>query len=139
MEPSEKDELSDQELDAFLPAWKTPPAPARLRAAVFPEASKPWWRTLWSASFRVPVPVACCLAIMLAFVAWRWFTPGAPRVVIQTERVEVPVVKKEILTKTVYRNRIVYAPAPTAGSNVHELQPVAELRPRILRSRNAQN
>ncbi len=138
MEPFENDDLTDRELDALLSAWITPPAPARLRAAVFP-ASKPWWQTLWSASFRVPLPVAFCLALMLALVAWRWLTPGAPRVVIQTERVEVPVIKKEVLTKTVYRDRIVHVPAGTAGLNVHELQPVAELRPRIIRSRNAQN
>ena len=138
MEPFENDELSDRELDALLSAWIAPPAPARLRTAVFP-ASKPWWRTLWSASFRVPVPVAFCLAIMLAFVAWRWLTPGAPRVVIRTERVEVPVVKREVLTNTIYRDRIVHVPAATAGLNVHELQPVAELRPRIIRSPNAQN
>src|SRR5260370_1805146 len=122
MEPFEKDELSDRELDAILPAWKAPLAPARLRAAVFLEASKPWWRTLWSTSFRVPIPVAFCLAIMLALVAWRWFTPGAPRVVIQTERVEVPVVKKEVVTRTVYRDRIVHAPAARAEFNVHELR-----------------
>src|SRR5258708_7241505 len=143
MEPFEDDELSDRELDALLSAWIAPPAPARLRAVVFP-ASKPWWRTLWSASFRVPVPVAFCLAIMLAlvawrWVAWRWLTPVAPGVVIRTERVEVPVVKNEVLTRTVYRDRIVHVPAAPAGLNVHELQPVAELRPRIIRSRNAQN
>ena len=138
MEPFENDELSDRELDALLSAWIAPPPPACLREAVFP-ASKPWWRTLWSASFRVPVPVAFCLAIILALVAWRWLNPGAPRVVIRTERVEVPVVKKEVLTNTVYRDRIVHVPAPAAGLNVHELQPVAELRPRIIRSRNDQN
>ncbi len=138
MEPFENDELSDRELDALLSSWIAPPAPAHLRAAVFP-ASKPWWLSLWSASFRVPVPVAFCLVIMLAFVAWRWLTPVAPRVVVQTERVEVPVIKKELVTKTVYRDRIVHVPAAIAKLNVHELQPVAELRPRIIRSRNAQN
>jgi hypothetical protein len=138
MEPFENNELTDREMDALLSAWTAPPAPARLRAAVFP-ASKPWWRNLWRASFRVPVPVAFCLAIMLAFVAWRWLTPGAPRVVIRTERVEVPIVKREILTNTVYHDRIVHVPDPPAGLNVHELQPVAELRPRIIRNRNAQN
>ncbi|MGA3095057.1 MAG: hypothetical protein ABSF25_01275 [Bryobacteraceae bacterium] len=123
MEPFDKDELSDRELDAILAAWESPPAPARLRAAVFPEASKPWWRALWSASIRVPVPVACFLVLALAFAAWRWFPPAAPRAV----------------TKTVYRDRIVRAPADTAGSNSHQLQPVAELRVRIIRSRNAKN
>ncbi len=137
MEPFEKDDLSDRELDAILPAWKSPPAPVRLRAAVFPKSSTPWWRAIWTISFRIPLPVACVLAILLAFAAWRWVTPPPPRIVIHTERVEVPVVKKEIVT--VYRDRIVHIPAATAGSNAHELQPVAELRPRIIRRRNAQN
>jgi hypothetical protein len=137
MEPFEEDELLDRELDAILPAWKSPPAPARLRAAVFPNTSAPWWRTLWTTSFRVPLPAAVGVALLLAFGAWRWFTPPPARVVIQTERVEVPVVKKEIVT--VYRDRIVHVPAATAGSNAHELQPVAELRPRIIRRQNAQN
>jgi hypothetical protein len=123
MEPFDKDALSDRELDAILAAWECPPAPARLRAAVFPEGSKPWWRALWSASIRVPVPVVCCLALALALVAWRWFPSATSRVV----------------TKTVYRDRIVAAPLDTAGSKVHELQPVAELRVRIIRSRNAKN
>ncbi len=139
MEPFEKDELSDRELDAILPAWRCPPAPARLRAAVFPAASRPWWRALWNLSFRVPMPVACGLAIMLALLVWRGFTPPRPRVVIRTERVEVPVVKREVVTRTVYRERIVHVPAATSSVNASELQPVAELRPRIIRRQNAQN
>src|SRR5258706_14637934 len=119
MEPFENDELTDSELDAFLSSWMAPLAPVRLREALFPVA-KPWWRALWSASFRVPLPVAFCLAIMLAFVAWRWLTPAAPRLGIRTERVEGPVVKREVLTKTVYRCRIVNVPGPAPGCYVHE-------------------
>lgn len=66
MEPLDKNELSDQELDALLPEWQAPQAPAQLRAALFPEAPKPWWRTFWSASIRIPLPVGCCLALLLA-------------------------------------------------------------------------
>jgi len=117
MQPSEKDELSDQELNDLLLSWKEPTAPARLRAAVFPEASRPSWQSLWRASIRVPVPVAACLAIMLALAAWRWFTPVAPRVVVKPERVDVPV----------------------QAMDVHALRPVAELRPRIIRGGNGQN
>jgi hypothetical protein len=123
MEPFEADEMSDRELDAILAAWESPPTPARLRAAVFPGASKPWWRALWSASIRVPVPVACCLALALALFAWRWFPLVAPRVV----------------TKTVYRDRIVRAPADNPAPSIHELQPVAELRVRVIRSQNGKN
>src|SRR5271167_3930799 len=99
MEPFEDYELSDRELDSILRAWDVPQAPARLRAAVFPEARGGWWRNLWRASFRVPVPVACVLGALLAFTAWRTLTL-APRVEIRTERVEVPVVKQEVKTVT---------------------------------------
>lgn len=134
MEPfdEQEQELSDRELDALLPEWRVPSAPTRLRAAIFPEDTKPWWWRFWSTSIRVPVPVACCLAVLLALGGWKWMVPGVGRVVVKTERVEVPVVKTEVVTRTVYRDRIVRAPG-TAG-DFSALQPVAELRPRIIRS-----
>jgi hypothetical protein len=132
MDQFENKELPDGELDELLSTWKSPQAPARLRAAIFPAPPAPWWRALWGRSFRVPLPVACLLAVSMACLAWRWSTP---RVVIRTERVEVPVVKKEIVTQTVYRDRAVPAPS----ENNSQLQPVAELRPRIIRRQNAQN
>jgi hypothetical protein len=139
MEPFEKDELTDRELDAMLPAWKSPPAPVRLRAAVFGDVSMSTsgWRKFWNTSFRLPLPVACGLAMLLAFGMWRWFMPAPTRIVIQTERVEVPVVKKEIVT--VYQDRIVYAPAARTVVNPHQLQAVVELQPRIIRREDAQN
>jgi hypothetical protein len=141
MEPFDKQEwqLSDRELDNLLPEWKVPTAPARLRAAIFPEEAKPWWRRLWSASIRIPAPVACCLAALLALDGWRWMAPGAERVVVKTERVEVPVVKTEVVTRTVYRDRIVRTPTAGPARDIQALQPVAELRPRIIRSGHVQN
>jgi len=133
------EELSDRELDSILPEWKSPIAPQHLRAALFPEAPASSWRRLWSISIRVPFPVACCLAIVLALVVWRWGTPPPPRVVIQHDRVEVPVVKQEVVTRTVYRDRIVHAPPAASKSSASELQPVVELRPRIIRRQNDQN
>jgi hypothetical protein len=134
MEPFEEDELSDRELDALLPAWQSPAAPRRLRAAIFPAGPKPWWRAMWSTSVRIPVPLACCLAIALALLMWRGVHP-----VIRTERVPVPVVQKEVVTNTVYRDRVVREPAAPARPDMHELRPVAELRPRIIRRGNDQN
>lgn len=122
--------LDDRELDELLPEWKAPPAPPRLRSAIFPDPA-PWWRRLWTLSIRVPAPVACGLAVLLALGAWRWVQPPPERVVIRTERVETPVVK------IVYRDRVVRAPAPDI--DIHALQPVAELRARVIRSRNAHN
>jgi hypothetical protein len=98
MEPFNEDDLSDRELDAILQEWKAPPAPAGLRASIFPAASRPWWQSLWTASIRIPLPAAIVVAMVLAMVAWRWILPAAP------------------------------------PANVHELQPVAVLRPVIIRS-----
>jgi len=75
MEPFDNDELTEQELDAILPDWKAPVAPARLRAALFPELRMPWWKRLWGASFRIPLPVAFVLVILLVAATWRWAIP----------------------------------------------------------------
>lgn len=70
MEPFEKDELTDAELDSALADWRAPEAPARLRKAIFGE--NPWWRRVWGASIRVPLPVAVAFAILVAIAVWRW-------------------------------------------------------------------
>jgi hypothetical protein len=134
MEPSENDRLTDRELDSLLQQWNAPSAPARLRAALFPGTSRRWWQRLWHVSIRVPVPVAACLAIAFGLAAWRWSMPAHPQVVVKTERVEVPVTKERVVTKTVYRDR-----CATQGLDIQALQPVAELRPRIIRRRNVEN
>ena len=141
MEPFEKDELSDAELDHILRSWNAPAAPARMRAALFPASAAPWWKRFITMSIPVPLPVALCLAFLIAAGVWRWtrpVAPVAPQVLVKTQRVEVPVVQDRVVTKYVYRN------APAARSAVHgvgfdELRPVTELRPRIIRSGNAKN
>ncbi len=110
MEPFDKDPLSDQELDELLPEWKAPAAPARLKAAIFPERRR-WWRQLWSASIRLPLPAAACLALALVGVAM-WQSMRAPRVVIQTRTVEVPVVRDREVVVT----REAPAPTPVPAS-----------------------
>jgi len=104
MEPFD-DELSDEQLREILREWKAPAAPVRLRAAVFSEAPAEWWRRIWTASVRVPVPVVCCLVLLLAFLAWR------------RPKTSGPVIERAS----------------------HELQPVTELRPRIIRRANVPN
>jgi hypothetical protein len=132
MEPFEKDELQDRELDGMLRQWQAPQAPPRLRQAVFPKPSRPWWLRLWTTSIRVPLPVACALLLALAAGASLWPRPApAPRTVVKTERVEVPVIQERVVTRTVYRDRELESPKAW--------RPVAELRPRIIRSRNDQN
>jgi hypothetical protein len=129
MEPFEKDELQDRELDGLLQQWRAPQAPARLRQAVFPMPSRPWWFRVWTASIRVPLPVACALLLALALGVSLWPRPlPAPRTVIKAERVEVPVIQERVVTRTVYLDR--KAESPQAW------RPVTELRPRVIRSGN---
>ncbi len=128
MEPFDEHELTDQELSGMLREWQAPRPAAAMRARVFPERvfpepSRPWWQRLWTASIRVPLPVAMVLAVLFAVAVWRWVIPVPGRVVIHADRVEVPV--------TVYKD----GPAPT----IYGLQPVAELRPRIIRGGHAKN
>ena len=98
-------ELSDEELDQRLREWKAPSAPAHLRAAVFP--SRSWWRT----SILIPVPVACCLFVLLCAALFAAFRK-------ETVRVE-------------YRD--------SGLSQKVEWRPVTELRPRIIRRNHATN
>jgi hypothetical protein len=132
MEPFEKDELQDRELDSMLQQWRAPRAPARLRQAVFPAPARPWWLRLWATPIRVPLPLACALLLALALGVSLLPRPvPATRTVIKTERVEVPVIRERIVTRTVYRDRKVQPP--------QAWRPVAELRPRIIRRGHDQN
>ncbi len=133
MEPFERDELSDGELDELLRKWEAPAAPARLRAAVFPETARPWWQRLWQGSIRIPVPAGVVLALLAAVAIWRWPAP-APKVVTKTERLEVPVIQERVVNRIVYRDRV-----PERQVDVQKLRPVTELRPVIIRRENAQN
>ncbi len=147
MEPFEGQDLSDHELDRMLREWRTPRPPARLRAEVFGEKPAPWWKR----SVRIPLPVAACLVLVIGIAGWRLAsTRPAPavaesRVVVRTERVEVPMVTTKTVTKVVYRDRPApLEPKPTPILELHaltfeELQPVAALRPRIIRSEHVQN
>jgi hypothetical protein len=134
MEPFEKDELSDGELKGLLRLWEVPDPPARLREAVFGESRGARWWQVWRASIRVPVPIIALVALGLAIGFWKWprrvvVRESLPRVEVKTVRVEVPVVKKEVVTRVVYRNR-----SSRQAEEDRELRPVTELRPRIIRS-----
>jgi hypothetical protein len=134
MEPVEKDELSDAELKGILRLWEAPVPPAQLRGAVFGRSHGTRWRAVWGASIRIPVPIAGLIVLVLAGAFWKWprqivVRESPPRVEVKTVRVEVPVVKKELVTRVVYRDR-----NSRQADEDRELRPVAELRPRIIRS-----
>lgn len=109
MEPFEPDELPQQELDELLSRWEAPAPSSSLRLKLFPESARPWWQRIWTASVRVPLPVACCLALLFAAVVWR-----------AARQVPAPSQAQRVLT-------------------FEELKPVVELRPRIIRSGHVQN
>jgi hypothetical protein len=124
MEPFEKDRLSESELNELLPRWQAPTAPKRLRAAVFPEHSGPWWRRMWTASVRIPLPVAFACLLLVVFAAARLMRPApAPRVEVRTQLVETPVIQERIVERKVY-----------VTPEEQTWRPVRELRPRIIRS-----
>ena len=140
MEPFDNDELSDSELDQLLRQWSAPAPPAHLRTGLFPQSTLPWWRRLWV--IAIPLPVACGLAMIFVLAAWlliRPFAPAPARVVVKT--VQVPVIQEPVVTKVVtkYVYRGVPAEPAARGFNLDGLRPVAELRPRIIRSGDAKD
>jgi hypothetical protein len=116
MEERERPELTNPELDALLQEWRTPVAPPRLRSAVFPRRSVPWYGR-WLTSISIPVPVVAILCVLLVLLGWQW---GARR-----ERARAETAHGGVAT----------APAVTFQG----FSPVAELRPRIIRSHHAPN
>jgi hypothetical protein len=83
------------------------------RAPVAPPiVHRPRWRRWFTGSIRVPVPVAVCLVVI---VAAGFVVMGRPRVV--------------------YREVLV----PMSSISFQGLQPVDELRPRIIRRKDAEN
>ena len=123
----------DSELRDLLKDWEAPAVPESLERLF--GARKRWWQ----ASLRIPVPLAVFLALLLVAGLWRWPQRRLPitaeRLVLRTERVEVPVVRERVVTKIIYRNR-----PPRMREHTFtftELRPVNELKVRIVRHQNA--
>lgn len=137
MERNDETEFRD-----LLREWPVPPLSPSFEERVL-TARKFRWRFLLSGYVQVPVPVVCCIVLLLAAAeAWRWIRLSptvAPHVVVKTERVEVPIVRERVITRVVYKNRPTLVKTPEQGLTFHQLKPVAELRPRIIRGRHDQN
>jgi hypothetical protein len=118
MEEREQPELTNLELDALLQEWRGPIAPSRLRSAVFPGHFVPWYRRWLAASIRVPVPIALVLCVLLVLSGWQWG--------VRRERARAEAVHGGFAST---------APIFTFQG----FSPVAELRPRIIRSLHATN
>lgn len=134
--------LNDNQLKGILESWRAPrPAPpleARTLEAFRRRRGFWWW--LVTGSLRVPAPVAAAILLALFYSGYRaWRPPAAPRVVVRTQTVEVPVVRERVVTRTVYVQRAAAAPAPRRDAQLataapRDFQPVAEFTPRVVRN-----
>jgi hypothetical protein len=82
MQPHE-DRDDDVQLRGLLREWQVPNAPPSMEQRVLGARGWPprqaWWRFLFSGYIRVPVSVACGLAIVLTAALWRFtMQPPAP-------------------------------------------------------------
>jgi len=71
MNDQNKEPMSDAQLSSLLRKWSVS-APSSLEERVF--AAKPgrsWWQFLLKGSIRVPVPILCCLLLLMAAAVWR--------------------------------------------------------------------
>ena len=77
-EPMQNEPMNDDELSSLLRKWKVAAPPQlesrvmRARAEMTPaKTGSSWWRFLLKGYIRVPVPVACCLAVLLIAMVWQ--------------------------------------------------------------------
>jgi hypothetical protein len=64
MEPN-----NDPQLRSLLKEWQAPETPASLEQRVLGRRDS-WWNFLLRGYIRVPVPVVCCLAVLMAAGVW---------------------------------------------------------------------
>jgi len=96
--------LNDNELRDLLRQWEAPAAPPYLERRIFGEPRKKAWRRwLLTGSIRVPVPVFALLLVVLSAMTW-----------VLPRRRQAP-------------------PALVRPVSLSDFQPVAELKPRIIR------
>lgn len=130
-------EPCEDELKSLLRTWQAPEAPESLEARVlnaYRLRRAALWKWLLTGSVRVPVPVAAAaLAALALSLAWR--APSIPPLSItyRMRTIEVPVVRERV----VYRERPKPDARLVAGLGTAGFQPVAEFKPRIIRSSDA--
>jgi hypothetical protein len=64
MEPN-----NDPQLRSLLKEWQAPDTPASLEQRVLGRRDS-WWHFLLRGYIRVPVPVVCCLGVLMAAGVW---------------------------------------------------------------------
>ena len=138
--------LNDDELSSLLEQFKckTPqPGPEvasrALRAYETSVTRRGRWRRFFGHSIAVPLPVgalAATLLILIGAAVDRSLHRPAP--VVETHRVEVPVIREHLIygdCSTGPREARPHAPGPpTVTFTFKEFQPVSQIKPRIVRS-----
>jgi hypothetical protein len=61
---------NDSDLRDLLREWQSPELPASIEERVLGRREN-WWLFLLRGYIRVPVPVACCLAVIVIAAGWR--------------------------------------------------------------------
>jgi hypothetical protein len=96
MQQQPHDDRGDEtQFRGLLREWQAPETPPSLEQRVLgsrgqsPEHQSPWHRSVWrfllSGYIRVPVSVACAMAVLLTAAVWRFAVqPPAPCVAAQT-------------------------------------------------------
>jgi hypothetical protein len=142
--------MNDNDLKSLLASWQAPDPSAALRVravAAFERTAsgRPLWKRVLTTRVSLPLPVVAAslaLVLTLGYFAMRTpravIVPGVP--VVHERRVEVPVVHEKIITRTVYvRQPPAAAPAREAAASLAAaFQPVAVLKPEIIRRSYAQ-
>jgi hypothetical protein len=112
MTPEAGDVERDEELERLLARWSAPPVPEGMDERVLAAyrralgRSEPWWARLFTASVRVPIPVAIGLLMLFAVTALLALRPVPPQESagaagssepVQAVRVAAPVVTRTSL------------------------------------------
>ena len=121
------DPNEDSELQTLLRQWQLPRGSTELDRRVLTAyrnqvSSDGRWKRLVFRSIPIPLPIAAALLLVLVFLGSRTLRPPTmvrlevPAPVSEVVRVEVPVVREKIVTRTVYRE------APEAKTASKRLQ-----------------
>ena len=132
---------NESDFNEALKTWDTPAVPASLDQRVFASYHEhlhraPFWKRLFTASIRVPVPMAAAVALLFLLASGVTLAalkrtpaqtaampnPGVTTIT-KTEIVEVPVVKERIVTRVVYVEKPANAPALLVSQVPNNSQP----------------
>jgi hypothetical protein len=123
MTGEEKDDVTrDEDLDGLLRRWGAPVVPdgmdERILAAYRRQVrtAEPWWSRLFTATVRVPLPVAVGLLMLLAVTAALALRPVSPPPTAGTSGPSAPVQAVRVVD-----------PALVTGTDLAGFQPVGEV------------